>query len=111
MLRQEDLMDAVEPGSRVGLSLKEGIRRLLSPIEDKCLRRGFVDKNPMDLRSTSRDIVIALGSAELTLSTGEGIRGSNCDVVGEGSCWEGSIGGIFWWRAGSTGMCSLSFKR
>jgi hypothetical protein len=46
----------------------------------------FVDRNPIAFRSTSRDIVTVCGSAELTLSTGKGVRVCSCDVDDEGSC-------------------------
>ena len=59
--------------------------RELSPREAKCFNRGFVDRKPIDFRSTSRDIVTALGSAEFTRSTREGVGSDACDVEGEGS--------------------------
>ena len=86
VLRRVDFMEAVIPGSREGLSLYDGTLREVSPIVARCLRRGFVDKKPIDLRSASCDIVIALGSAEFTLSTGEGIGIFSCDVVSDCLC-------------------------
>ena len=86
MFRRVDLMEAVIPGSSDGLSLHSGILSDLSPMDARCLRSGLVDRNPMDFRSASCDIVIACGSAELTLSTGEGMGIFTGDVADEGLC-------------------------
>lgn len=83
VLRRDDFIDAVMPGSSEGVSLNVGTFKLVSPMEWRCFKRGLVDRNPIDLRSTSRDIVIALGSAELTLSTGKGVGICTCDVDDE----------------------------
>ena len=73
-------MDAVVPGSMPGFSEYAGT---CSGVVERffiCFNNGFVDRKPIDFRSTSFDIVTCFGNAKFTRSFDKGGVGRDGDV-------------------------------